>query len=186
MVDAGLNPLHPFHRAWSARGPQCPIPFSTPSDYLAANPDVAASGVNALIHYVRSGAAEGRPLRIPHRQGRPHALRHSDRQNRTRCRRNSSCKRRSPASSSVQPVISVVVPVYRVPLPILKAMVESVRIADLRALGTVPRPRRSGRPPGESLAARPRAGRPPHQGRSPRREPRHLRQLQSRPGPGHR
>ena len=33
--------------------------------YLKANPDVAASGMNPLVHFVLHGALEGRPLALP-------------------------------------------------------------------------------------------------------------------------
>lgn len=38
----------------------CPHPDFDAGFYLAANPDVAAAGVNPLLHYVLHGAAEGR------------------------------------------------------------------------------------------------------------------------------
>lgn len=41
-----------------------PGPDFRTGEYLLANPDVAESGVNPLLHYLRSGRAEGRPLRF--------------------------------------------------------------------------------------------------------------------------
>ena len=125
VAESGVNPLFHFleHGAQEGRNPH---PFFNTAAYLAANPDIAADG-NALIDYVTSGAAEGRPLRIPVSQEdrTPYAIRISriepDAQ-------ELQLQRAVSRQFLRQPVISVVVPAYRVPLPILKAMVESVRM----------------------------------------------------------
>ena len=40
-----------------------PSPDFSTSAYLAANPDVQASGINALVHYLKFGRKEGRGIR---------------------------------------------------------------------------------------------------------------------------
>lgn len=43
-----------------ASGKQEPSPFFDPAYYLASNPDVAASGMDPLVHYLLTGRVEGR------------------------------------------------------------------------------------------------------------------------------
>ena len=55
------NPIKHFLLYWNENGYD-PSPLFSMSDYLAANPDVAAHGINPLVHYVEKGIAERRPL----------------------------------------------------------------------------------------------------------------------------
>jgi len=51
------------HYLWiGAKLGRNPSPDFDGAAYLAANPDVASAGINPLLHYERSGRAEGRPL----------------------------------------------------------------------------------------------------------------------------
>lgn len=50
-----------IRRAMDAAPPITPPDLFDAGHYLAANPDVAAAGQDPLTHYVKSGAAEGRP-----------------------------------------------------------------------------------------------------------------------------
>ena len=58
VIDRALHNMH----AWS--GDQRPLPPGfEPEDYLAANPDVRAAGMDAAEHWRVFGYAEGRKLR---------------------------------------------------------------------------------------------------------------------------
>lgn len=54
-----------------ASGKQEPSPFFDPAYYLASNPDVAASGMDPLVHYLLTGRVEGRSPTPP-----PEAAKH--------------------------------------------------------------------------------------------------------------
>ena len=61
---AKRDPAGHFHSVgWQAG--RDPNPWFDTGYYLAANPDVRAIGRNPLLHYLRSGRAEGRPTRRP-------------------------------------------------------------------------------------------------------------------------
>lgn len=51
-----------YYAAHGAAAGHDPGPCFSAAGYLAANPDVAAAGVPAFLHYLRSGHAEGRAL----------------------------------------------------------------------------------------------------------------------------
>jgi glycosyltransferase involved in cell wall biosynthesis len=55
------DPLDHFLIYWKQNGFD-PNPFFSMSSYLMANPDVASSGQNPLIHFVENGISEKRPL----------------------------------------------------------------------------------------------------------------------------
>jgi len=55
------DPLEHFLIFWNQNGFD-PNPFFSMSNYLKANPDVAISGQNPLIHFVENGISEKRPL----------------------------------------------------------------------------------------------------------------------------
>lgn len=50
-----------------------PSPIFSTLDYLRANPDVAAAGINPLLHYLRFGKLEGRALRPATATDKPEA-----------------------------------------------------------------------------------------------------------------
>lgn len=56
-----VDPLEHFLIYWSKNGKD-PNPFFSMNNYLKANPDVAASGQNPLIHFLTNGLREKRPL----------------------------------------------------------------------------------------------------------------------------
>jgi glycosyltransferase involved in cell wall biosynthesis len=55
------DPLEHFLVYWNQNGYD-PNPFFSMQKYLAANPDVAMSGLNPLLHFIEKGISEKRPL----------------------------------------------------------------------------------------------------------------------------
>jgi len=68
-VDSGAIPSAEWHyqNYGAAEGRNPNAVFNT-SEYLAANPDVAASGMNPLTHFLQYGAAEGRAPNAEYQQ----------------------------------------------------------------------------------------------------------------------
>jgi GT2 family glycosyltransferase/glycosyltransferase involved in cell wall biosynthesis len=59
--EAAADPIgHFLTQGWRLK--LDPHPGFSTADYLRDNPDVATAGVNPLIHYLRDGRAEGRPI----------------------------------------------------------------------------------------------------------------------------
>ena len=56
-----VDPFRHFLTYWHQNGYD-PNPFFSMSNYLLANPDVAAASINPLVHFVENGIAENRPL----------------------------------------------------------------------------------------------------------------------------
>jgi lipopolysaccharide biosynthesis protein len=70
QAHPGLNPIYRLlpENHYIAHGERMgyrPNPGFSPHDYLRLNPDVAGVTRRALLHYLRSGRAEGRPTRDP-------------------------------------------------------------------------------------------------------------------------
>lgn len=73
VAKGRLSPFDHYCRIGAALG-RDPGPMFRVSDYLAANPDVAAAGVPAILHALDGGLDEGRPLR-PHAKARSEVAR---------------------------------------------------------------------------------------------------------------
>lgn len=61
VLDSGMSPKEHYIRAGAFEG-RNPGPYFNSMDYYIANPDVAADGWPALVHYVCQGKADGRPV----------------------------------------------------------------------------------------------------------------------------